>query len=232
MIGIYKVTNPSKKIYIGQSIDIEKRFSHYKRLNNCKSQRILYRSFLKYGANNHKFQIIEECKIDELNDKERYYQDLYCVLNKNGLNCVLTKSSDRSGNFSDETKRKISERALKMSEETKAKMSEVAKLRTFSKATRLKMGASRKGKKHSESTKLKLSLTSIGNKNFLGKKHSKQSKLNMALNNCNSKIVLDTQSGIFYNSAKEVSITFNLVYSTLKCRLNGSLKNKTNFIYV
>ncbi len=32
MIGIYKITNPEGKIYIGQSIDIDRRFKEYKRL--------------------------------------------------------------------------------------------------------------------------------------------------------------------------------------------------------
>ena len=37
MIGIYKITNPKGKIYIGQSINIENRFKVYKRYN-CKGQ--------------------------------------------------------------------------------------------------------------------------------------------------------------------------------------------------
>lgn len=106
MIGIYKITSPSKRIYIGQSINIEKRFKHYKRLS-CKKQVILYSSFLKYGVDKHKFEILCECEISELNDKERYYQDLYSVITKNGLNCILTKSSDRSGNISELTKIKM-----------------------------------------------------------------------------------------------------------------------------
>jgi predicted GIY-YIG superfamily endonuclease len=31
MIGIYKITNPEKEVYIGQSTDIEKRFKTYKK---------------------------------------------------------------------------------------------------------------------------------------------------------------------------------------------------------
>ena len=32
-IGIYKITSPTRKIYIGQSINIEKRQSQYRNLN-------------------------------------------------------------------------------------------------------------------------------------------------------------------------------------------------------
>ena len=106
MIGIYKITSPTKKIYIGQSINIEKRFKHYKSLR-CKSQTKLYNSFLKYGYNNHVFEIIEECEISELNTRERYYQEIYnCI--ENGLNCVFVKTNDLSGLMSEESKIKMS----------------------------------------------------------------------------------------------------------------------------
>jgi len=38
MIGVYKITSPTGKVYIGSSIDIEKRIKHYKSvgcLENC-----------------------------------------------------------------------------------------------------------------------------------------------------------------------------------------------------
>ena len=108
MIGIYKITSPNKNIYIGQSINIEKRFCDYKKLNNCKGQTALYRSFLKHGVKKHKFEVLCECKENELNELERYYQDLYSAIGKNGLNCRLTASNERSGKLSEETKQKLS----------------------------------------------------------------------------------------------------------------------------
>ena len=47
--GIYKITNPKNKVYIGQSKDIIKRWYYYKTLH-CKSQIKLYNSLLKYGV--------------------------------------------------------------------------------------------------------------------------------------------------------------------------------------
>jgi group I intron endonuclease len=109
MVGIYKITNLiNKKIYIGQSTDIEYRFNDYKRLR-CKSQTKLYASLKKYGIENHKFEIITECDLEQLNNLERYYQDLYNVLDRKcGLNCKLTNSEDRIGAISNECKEKIS----------------------------------------------------------------------------------------------------------------------------
>lgn len=45
------------------------------------------------------------------------------------------------------------------------------------------------------------------------------------------KNVLDTSTGIIYNSVKEVSILFNFPYLKLNRRLNGTTTNNTKFIY-
>lgn len=81
MIGIYKITSPSNNIYIGQSINLERRLARYKsNLNSSKGQIRLNRSFIKYGVENHLFEIVLECSIEELNTKERYYQELFdCI---------------------------------------------------------------------------------------------------------------------------------------------------------
>ena len=160
MIGIYKITSPSRKIYIGQSINIQQRIYKYKSLR-CKSQRILYASILKYGWDKHIFEILCECNIEELNDKERYYQDLYQAMGIKGMNCMLTTSSTKSGKASDETIAILTGR--KLSDETKAKMrakivtdehkkniSNGLKGRIVSEDTKAKISASNKGKKRSE----------------------------------------------------------------------------------
>ena len=66
IIGIYKITSPNNRIYIGQSRNIKRLLYRYSRLE-CKEQPILYRSLLKYGIENHIFEIIEECELDKLN---------------------------------------------------------------------------------------------------------------------------------------------------------------------
>lgn len=108
MIGIYKITNQNNRIYIGQSIHIEKRFYRYSIISsNVQGQTKLYRSFLKYGIDNHKFEVLEICGCHELNEKERYYQELFDSVN-NGLNCYYTHSNDKTGSPSLETLKKMS----------------------------------------------------------------------------------------------------------------------------
>ena len=111
MIGIYKITSPSGKIYIGQSVDIERRWRDHKNDSyHCK----LRSSFIKHGFENHIFEILEECSIELLNERERFYQDEFDVLGEGGLNLVLTQTNDRSGLFSKETKQKLSDSHLGM----------------------------------------------------------------------------------------------------------------------
>lgn len=100
--GIYKITSPTGRVYIGQSIDIQNRLRAYKSGHGYQFQPKLRRSCLKYGFDNHKFEIIEEVEAELLNDRERYWQDRYDVINS-GLNCFLTKSSDKSGRACKET---------------------------------------------------------------------------------------------------------------------------------
>jgi hypothetical protein len=259
MVGIYKITSPSNKVYIGQSTDIIKRFSQYNKIH-CKNQKKIYHSLLKYGIKNHCFEVIEECNTCDLNERERYWQDHYDVIN-NGLNCKLTNTKDRSGLLSEETKDKIREKAKgrKLSEETKNKISNLNKGRkgamsgkTHSEETKLKISKSGIGKKRSEETKNKIGLSKIGNKYMLGKKHSKETKIKMSkklignnrgvnkimsivekenLKKLFSKIILNTDTGIFYTGTKEAAFYNNINQSTLKNKLNGNLKNNTNLIY-
>ena len=56
-IGIYKITSPNNKIYIGQSVDIYKRWNYHKKLYSNDSPKLYY-SLKKYGSENHIFEIV------------------------------------------------------------------------------------------------------------------------------------------------------------------------------
>lgn len=141
MIGIYKITSPSNKIYVGQSINIEKRFKSYSKLH-CYQQYKLYNSLKKYGYKQHIFEILEECTIEQLNIKERYWQDYYDVLSKNGLNLTLTRTDEKRKVYSPEIIDKIRESNLG---KKKIYKSEESLERT--KLTRFKLGSTVNNKK-------------------------------------------------------------------------------------
>lgn len=146
-IGIYKITSPTNKIYIGQSKNIYKRFKQYYSFNKSnKSQIKLWRSLKKYGCDNHIFEIIEECKFEDLNIKERYWQEYYNVIDRDkGLNLVLVKTDVKPKKFSKETRLKMSIAAIGKKKKPFSKiqlkrMSESHKGKTFSRKTRNRMG--------------------------------------------------------------------------------------------
>lgn len=74
---IYKITNLiNQKIYVGKTTTtIEKRWrTHWEDSTRLDiSNRPLYKAFNKYGKENFKIEELEECSIDELNDKEIYW---------------------------------------------------------------------------------------------------------------------------------------------------------------
>lgn len=228
MIGIYKITSPSGRIYIGQSIDIFNRLKSYKQAK-CREQPKIYKSILKYGWESHLFEVELECGIDELNEKERLYQEKYNSVEK-GLNCIYTKTNDKSGKSSQETKLKISLNnkrqflGKKHTEESKLKISNSLKGRKsrlgaiLSNETKKKIGTSNKGKKRSDETKLKMSLS--------------RKNIPRLYSVNREKLILDLSTGIFYDSIVESANVFGLKTSTLGNYLRGKRKNITNLIFI
>jgi group I intron endonuclease len=133
--GIYKITNPRGRVYIGQSIDCEKRIFNYLKYNKVGTQKRLKNSFNKYGRENHMFEIIELCDKNSLNERERYWQEFYKVLTTEGLNCKYVNTNDKSGQLSTIIKNKISNtlKGKKRPEEFRNKMSLLKKDKKLSK---------------------------------------------------------------------------------------------------
>lgn len=106
--GIYKITSPSGKIYIGQTVDIERRFSEYRRKGSAKKQRRLFNSFAKYGVDSHIFEIVCECPPSDLTRLEREWQQTLDVCGAAGLNCRIVNTEDRAGEFSADSRKRMS----------------------------------------------------------------------------------------------------------------------------
>lgn len=112
--GIYKITNLiNNKIYIGQSSIIELRWSTEK-AGNCGKK--LKNAFLKYGTENFKFEIIEECSQEELNEKEMFYIKKFNSVQE-GYNITLGGEGYRLYENSEENrKQKLKEYRIKNKE--------------------------------------------------------------------------------------------------------------------
>ena len=76
LIGIYLIENKiNHKKYVGQSSDIVLRWYHHKTdlRSNIHHNRHLQSAWNKYGEDNFEFSILEECGINQLNNKEIFW---------------------------------------------------------------------------------------------------------------------------------------------------------------
>ena len=92
---IYKIISPVNEVYIGQTIDVNHRFSGYKSVG-ARGQSKLNFSFLKYGWINHTFEILLEiqCTQFEIDKIEQSYIQEY----KNKNNSLNIAFGGRRGN--------------------------------------------------------------------------------------------------------------------------------------
>lgn len=98
--GIYQIKNQiNNKIYIGQSIDVERRLRQH--LGYCRNHDFnnenehLLNSFIKYGEKNFKASIITTCQPNQLNLFEEWFINILGSANpKNGYNKTLGGESN------------------------------------------------------------------------------------------------------------------------------------------
>lgn len=105
MIGIYKITSPNNRIYIGQSKNIEKRRMYYTP-GRCKNQKLINNSLKKYGYKNHKFEVMyilpEDVEQNILDNFEIFYYQQYKSSGVKMLN--LKECGNGGGKHTESTK--------------------------------------------------------------------------------------------------------------------------------
>ena len=175
-IGIYILTGPTGKKYVGKSVNFNKRMGMYKRLE-CKKQPKLYNAIKKHGydALRREFYEFPEEWLDALEIMLiRHYNSV-----NEGYNC---RYGGEGGRLSEATKRKLSlaNKGKKISDETKKKMSISHKGKKLTEEHKTKMSLSQK--EHyaknpmTDETKEKIRLTN------LGKKRSDETKRKLRFN--------------------------------------------------
>lgn len=256
--GVYKISSPVGKIYIGKSIDVARRIRQYERLN-CTRQPLLLNSFKKYGYSSHNIEILAKSDCyDELNRLEIMYIKLYKSNVKkygyeHGLN--MTDGGDGTIGYShtDESKKKMSLLATGRegmnnpmfgkthSEYTKRLISKKAQGRTVSDEVKKKLKESSKkmwAERYDElynrifTTEFREKIKQANLGRVINKEVREKMSKNSAKNK--SKLVLDLQTGIYYDSIKDASLTTNYAESTVRCMLNSKSKrrNRTSFVLV
>lgn len=217
--GVYKITSPTGRVYVGSSINIKERFCKYKRLN-CKKQTKIYRSFKKHGVENHKFEVVLLCDPKDRLMYERIVGDHYTVM-ENGLNCNLPGYGEMVGEVSKETREKlrITSTGRKHSNETKEYLRKINKGRFVSEETR---------KKQSQVAK-----TKVGHKNnFYGRFHTNSSKIKMSNSSKNKKklTLINTNTGEeFVGIQYDFRLKYNLTQSKVSALYRGEIKKYKNW---
>ena len=173
--GIYKWTNKvTNDIYIGQSIDLAKRFIRYFNLSYLKNREslVISRALIKYGYSNFSLDILEYCDIKDLTEREQYYMD---KLNPK-YNTLKIAGSSSGHKLTEETKAKISKSLKGIYVGEKSSLFG----RTHTKETKALMSLTRAtmnnlGKIHTEETK------ELMRQKALGRKHSEETLLKMSI---------------------------------------------------
>lgn len=219
--GIYKITSPVGRVYIGQSVDCWKRAAAYRR-GESQVQIRLHRSILKYGWAAHVFEIIHVCPREGLNDLEKEAIKKFDSFDTaHGLN--LKAGGNYGGSPSVETRIKIG---------------------LAHKGNRHSLG-----KKHSLESKIKHSLASSGEKNPMfgrkikgdhlqkiiaatrGKKKTGTHLENIRKNHHRRPVGQYSKGGILikeWSSAKEAA-KFGYNYTVIRAVCAGIGKSHANF---
>lgn len=156
--GIYIILNTkTNKVYIGQTINFRLRWQQHKcnLQNNKHKNRHLQFAWNKYGEKAFKFQKLEYCSIDQLDEREQHYLNIYMA-------------KDMCYNISPEVG---TTRGLHHSETAKQKLREFNIGRHHTTETRQRMRIAKVGVRRSMESRQKQGAT---------KKRLNQSKLELA----------------------------------------------------
>lgn len=206
--GIYKIEWNEGYFYYGQTSDFSSRKNcHLSSLNRKSHHNIkLQRVFNKYGMPS--FTIVEKCEVKKLDIREQYYIDKN-IGNKLFCNILPTAGSFRGYKLSDERKKILSERARKRIGILNANYGNRGKRNPIF------------GTKRSEITRKKMGDSQRGELNCMYGRKSQRAIL-----------VLNYETGIFYDSIMEAAKTINMLRQNLASAIRGERKNNTAFILI
>lgn len=218
MQGIYKITNIiTGEEYVGQSVDIKKRwYEHKRKLNNATHS--LKISFKKFGIDKFEFIVLELCEQESLNERETHW------INK--LKPVF--NSFKGGGY---TRREISHETLeKLSTKAKAQWNALSMEKKTEYLTKYLTGP-KIGHLVSEETREKLRQANLGKTQskytiekrkatFIAKKQNGYVQDNKG----HKKKVICLNNGIVYDSAKDAARAINVDPSCITHVIKGRQK--------
>jgi len=225
MVGVYKITSPSGRIYVGSSISLKNRIKNYKS-NSLSLQRKLSASLKKYTAQLHTFELLEMCCKENVRSRERFHCLKNDVLGKFNLNLKIPYENDGYESVSEQTRKKMSEskkgeknNMYGMSGELSPNFGKKMSEEFCKKASERVSGKNHPmyGKKHSEETRAKLKANS---RHISRGSHSQAKK------------VICIETGKIWNCAVDCFTEVGLRKDQLYKMLNNKLKSPPKYKYL
>ncbi len=240
--GIYKITNPLGEVYIGQTINLDRRWREYERYAQGREDGPpeITASLILHGFESHSFEVIYKLPKDVSREVLKNYEYfVYIQYSEAGVKLMNLAECGTGVIVSEKTKKLMSENAKEM----------------WTPEFRENHIKKRIGKAiHSEEEKKKRSIWLKENRNkwdiykFSAEDTLKgQQALKKKMEEVGyirhpeefekwrqdkSKIILNTQTGIFYFGCREAAISINHTEDNLRKKLKGQYKNNTPLIFV
>jgi hypothetical protein len=247
----------NEPFYIGVSNDCDILYKRaYKKLGRNKYwQRIIsktdYRVDILFDEVDFSFAKEKEMELIKLYGRQNLNNGILCNMTDGGegtLNMVFSdehrlkiSNANKGRNFSETHKLNLSKSSKNRSEEAievqRQRMICYAKKnigKTLSDEHKRKIGEKTKGQKRTQEFRNRLSLRLTGRKKSdETKKRMSDSKKGkrMGLNNNKSKIIYNTENGVFYYSIAEAAQCISMARNGLAERLRGKIKNNTYLRY-
>jgi group I intron endonuclease len=214
--GIYCIKSLiNGKIYIGSATNIFSRFRTHKALLNKQKHfsKQLQHHVNKHGLNSLKCDVLEYCEIDKIVIREQFYLDTLLPFDKNGFNTLR---------FANVTL------GYKRTPESIEATARVHRGKILSTETKLKISIANKGRKHTSDVLEKYSQRRKGI--TLSESQKQNQSIEMLNRNPFGKLVLNIETGIYYDSGIQAANAHNIHAVGLNRKLRGERKNRTQFI--
>lgn len=214
IVGIYRITSPSGRVYIGKTKNMKERIKAY-RSANIASKTILKSSILKYGWSAHKMELIHELPPDIEDSILNGYEILFIEQYKSNTNKYpkykgmnMTYGGDGVVGYicTEDVKKKISENMKANFKPLKGELHPC-----FGK---LGKDSNAYGFRHTEDAKKNIGLA------------QKDGKHNMAVK------VKNVKTGEVFGCLKLAALSANIGYYSFKWQLSIGGNNNTDFVRV
>lgn len=162
-IGIYKITSPTGKVYIGQTRNDYLRVKSYRSIQGCKKQRRLFYSLQKHGWDTHSFEMVHELPADVSDDVLSEYERLYWLCCKEaGFELLNLSIPGLAVRHSEESKQIMSKQRV-------GNKNRLGKKGTLNSQTRKRMSDSKKGVTFTDAHKVNIRLSNPRRKGIIAR---------------------------------------------------------------